>query len=249
MRLIAVANQKGRVGKTNLAGNLAAELAARGLRVVLVDLDPQATLTTWLLGRTEAIGTAEILLGETSATEALCDVPAFGLRLLASVPDRLRVTERTLAAEVGSERVLERALRGVEADAVLFDCPPSMGILTASALLASSAVVVPVTATFEGLDGLIQFRANLAKLAERYDRSLPAHIVATSYDARLRIAREAREAIVQLCGSDATAAAIRENVALREAVGHHVPIRTYRASSTGAADYAALATEVFNHAR
>lgn len=246
-KTVAVANQKGGVGKTNLAGNLAAELAARGHSVVLVDLDPQATLTTWLCGRLDAVGTAEVLLGEAKVADALLEVPAFGLRLLASVPDRMRVAERTLAADLGSERILARSLRGV-AGIVVCDCPPSMGILTASALLAASAVIVPTTATFEGLDGLAQFRTNLAKLCARYDLAVPMHVVATSYNARLALSHEAREAIGQLAGAAATTTVIRENVALREAIGHRQPIRTYRPGSTGAADYAALATEIFDHA-
>ena len=111
MLTLAIANQKGGVAKTNLTGNLWAEFAARGQRIVLVDLDPQATLTSWLLGRTNAPGTAEILLGEEEAARVLIDVPAFGLALIAAVPDRLRIAERTLSAQVASERTLRKALR------------------------------------------------------------------------------------------------------------------------------------------
>ncbi len=243
--VVAVANQKGGVGKTNLTGNLAAELAAQGCSVVVVDLDPQATLTAWLVGRSDVVGTAEVLLGEAKASDALLDVPTFGVRLLAAVPDRLRVADRTLASEVGSERRLAKALRGVEADVVLCDCPPSMGILTASALLACEVVLVPTTPTAEGIDGLTQFRENLARLSEAFDRELRARVVVTSYNDRLRLAREAREAISTIAGADLCGVVIRESVAVREAVGHRVPIRSYRPGNTGAADYAALAQEVF----
>jgi chromosome partitioning protein len=127
MRTLAVANQKGGVAKTNLTGNLAAELAALGHRVVAVDLDPQATLTTWLVGRTNARGSAEVLLGEEEAAAVVVAVPAFGVALLGAVPDRLRVAERTLAAQVGSERVFAKALRGLKTDFVITYRPDSTG--------------------------------------------------------------------------------------------------------------------------
>jgi chromosome partitioning protein len=245
--IIAIANQKGGVGKTNVTGNLAAELAARELRVVAIDLDAQATLTTWLVGRGEWIGTADVLEGKAKLHDTLLDAPAFGVRVLASVPVRMRQAEQVLAAEVGPERVLGRALRGLDADIVLMDCPPNMGIFTVSAILASTLVLAPVTPTVEALAGLTQLRESLEWLADRYERELPLRVVTTSYDARLRLAREARDAMPGLAGTGAVlATAIRENVALREAVGHQEPIRTYRPSSPGALDYAALTTEIFH---
>jgi chromosome partitioning protein len=126
--VLAIANQKGGVAKTNLTGNLGAELAAGGLRVLLIDIDPQATLTTWLMGRSNAPGTAEVLLGEADLAAVAVTISAFGVALAPAVPDRLRVAERTLGAQVGSERTLAKALRRLELDVVLIDCPPSMGI-------------------------------------------------------------------------------------------------------------------------
>jgi chromosome partitioning protein len=247
--VVAVANQKGGVGKTNVAGNVAAELASRGLRVVAIDLDPQATLTTWLLGRGDWLGTEDVLEGKVKLRDALLEAPAFGVRVLPSVPVRMRETEPVLAAKLGNERMLERALRGLDADVVLLDCPPSMGFFTHSAIVASTLVLAPVSPTVEALDGLAQLRASLTWFAETYERPFPLRVVTTSYDARLRIAREAREAMPALAGDGALLeTAIRENVALREAVGHQEPIRTYRPTSSGALDYAALTTEIFDHA-
>jgi chromosome partitioning protein len=243
--VVAVANQKGGVGKTNLAGNIAAELASEGRRVVAIDLDPQATLTTWAIGRANPLGTAEVLLGESPIASVVVEAPAFGFQLLASVPDRMRLVERQLASEFSSERRLERALRGYEADVVVIDCPPSMGILTASALAAADLVLVPTTATIEGIDGLAQFKTNLAKLVEAFERPIPMRVVATIVDARTRLAREALDAIRALVGNDLAQTVIRESVALREAVGYQQPIRTYRPGSTGADDYRSLAHEVF----
>jgi chromosome partitioning protein len=247
---LAIANQKGGVAKTNLTGNLGAELAARGQRVILVDLDPQATLTTWLLGRTNAPGTAEILLGEEEATHVLIDVPAFGLAIIAAVPDRLRIAERTLSAQVASERALSKALRRLETDVILIDCPPSMGVLTASALVAAtSGVIIPLAAAPEALDGYVQVTANLQRLRDALDLPIPiVAVVPTRFDHRLRIARDVLEAARGLCNGTLTSP-IRENVALRELFGHRQPIRTYRPESTGAADYAAVATEVLQRAQ
>lgn len=245
MLTLAIANQKGGVAKTNLTGNLGAEFAAHGKRVVLVDLDPQATLTTWILGRTNAPGTAEILLGEEEAAPLIIDAPAFGVGLIAAVPDRLRIAERTLSAQVASERTLGKALRRLDVDVILIDCPPSMGVLTASALVAAtSGVVIPLAAAPEALDGYVQVTANLQRLRDALD--LPISIVAvvpTRFDQRQRIAREVLEAARGLCNGTLTSP-IRENVALRELFGHRQPIRTYRPDSTGAADYAAVAAEV-----
>ena len=245
MIALAIANQKGGVAKTNLAGNLGAEFAAGGKRVVLVDLDPQATLTTWILGRANAAGTAEILLGEEEAAHVLIDAPAFGFGLIAAVPDRLRIAERTLSAQVASERTLARALRRLDADVVLIDCPPSMGVLTASAIVAAtSGVVIPLAAAPEALDGYVQVTANLQRLRDALDLPLPlVAVVPTRFDHRLRIARDVLEAARGLCNGTLTSP-IRENVALRELFGHRQPIRTYRPDSTGAADYAAVAAEV-----
>jgi chromosome partitioning protein len=246
---LAIANQKGGVAKTNLTGNLGAEFAAGGKRVVLVDLDPQATLTTWILGRTNAPGTAEILLGEEEAAGVVIDASAFGLGLIASVPDRLRIAERTLSAQVASERALGKALRRLDVDVILIDCPPSMGVLTASALVAAtSGVVIPLSAAPEALDGYVQVTANLQRLRDALDLPIPiVAVVPTRFDHRLRIARDVLEAARGLCNGTLTSP-IRENVALRELFGHRQPIRTYRPDSTGAADYATVAAEVLQRA-
>lgn len=249
--VIAITNQKGGSAKTNACGNLAAEFAALGRSVVLVDLDPQATLTRWACGPFEGAGTAEVLLGEGALPELLLDVPEFGAKLLPAVPRAMRAAERSLAAEVGGERGLANALRGAPADLVLVDCPPSMGILTASAIVAADAgTLVPVASSAEALDGLLQLQDNLRRLRVALDLPLPMlGVVLTRFDERTRIAREVADAVRSRAEGNVFDTTIREAVVLRELFGHKKSIRTYAPRSPSADDYHKLAQEVLRHVK
>jgi chromosome partitioning protein len=252
--IIAVTNQKGGSAKTNVAGNLGAEFAALGRSVVLVDCDPQATLTRWALGTYEGVGTAEALLGDGDLSELLIDVPEFGAqgvtpKLLPSSPRAMRAAERSLMAEFGAERGLAEMLGNIEADFVLLDCPPSMGVLTASAIVAAQAgVLVPIASSAEALDGLIQLQETLRRLRSGLRLPLPLlGIVLTRYDERTLIAREVAEAVRSLAEGAVFDATIREAVVLRELFGHQKPIRSYAPSSRSADDYRQLAQEILAH--
>ncbi len=244
MTLLAVANQEGRVARSGLTDNLGAEFTSLGNRVVLVDPDPQATRTSWLLGRINAPETAEIFMDEAAAADVLFEAHAIGNRMPA-VPDCLRITERTLSAPVGSERRPGKALRQIEADEIVMDCPPSMGILTASALVAAtSGVVIPLAAASETLDGYAQVTADLQRRRDALDLPIPiVAVVLTRVDQRLRIPRDVLDARCDLCNGTMTSS-IHENVALREFFGHRQPNRSYPPEPTSVADYAAVATEV-----
>jgi len=247
--IIAVSNQKGGSAKTNVTGNLAAEFAALGRAVVLVDLDPQATLTRWALGTYEGAGTAEVLLGEGALDELLVDAPEFGAKLLPASPRTMRAAERSLMAEFGAERGLAETLGNVAADLVLLDCPPSMGVLTASAIVAAQAgVLVPIASSAEALDGLIQLQDTLRRLRSGLRLPLPLlGVVLTRYDERTLIAREVAEAVRSLAEGAVFEATIREAVVLRELFGHQKPVRSYAPSSRSADDYCKLAQEILSH--
>lgn len=244
--VIAISNQKGGSAKTNVAGNLGAEFAALGRSVALVDCDPQATLTRWILGTYEGLGTAEVLLDEGNLSELLIDAPVFGVKLLPASPRAMRAAERSLMAEFGAERRLAETLRSVDADLVILDCPPSMGMLTVSAIIAADAgALVPLASSAEALDGLIQLQDTLRRLRSGLSLALPLlGIVLTRYDERTLIAREVAEAVRSLAEGAVFEATIREAVVLRELFGNQQPVRTYAPSSRSADDYKRLAQEV-----
>jgi chromosome partitioning protein len=250
--VVAVFNQKGGVGKSNVTANLAAEAAARGLRVLTIDLDPQATLTRGMLPRDAAeMGVAEVLLGRAEIGEVLQFVPNFGCWLLPAVPDALRYVERELTVVDGGHTPLRAALDAFRGAHVAFiDCPPSLGALSLNALFATGgkrgAILVPVQAAAESilglrdvLDVLDSSRATLGTDLEFFGALM------TQFDGRTTLANEMHEAVRAMCGS-VCGTIIRRNTKISEAYAHRQPVRKYAPRSFGAVDYRALADELIS---
>ena len=247
MRIIAVTNANGGVGKTTTTVNVAAALGERGQRALVVDLDPQGSASRWLgvdasgRGLLDAITTKSDLaaLAVPSSAPGVDIIP--GSRLLAGA-------DRMLAAEVGAEFFLRHALESLPPDRwqwVFLDCPPSMGILAVNALAAAAELLVPVEAHVMALDGLADLLGNVATVKERINPALKvAGLLVCRMDSRTRHAADVVDALRQKFGPLVFKSVIREGVRLAECPSHRLPITIYAPTSNGAADYRAAAKEL-----
>lgn len=248
-RILALANQKGGVGKTTTAINLGAALAARGRRVLLVDVDPQASLTDALGIDASALSKSiyDVLLGEVSLESIL--QPAAGLTVAPATID-LAAAEMQLISEVGRERLLTDALAPVVAafDDILIDCPPSLGLLTVNALTAADAVLIPVECHYLALRGLTQLVQSIEKIQKRANPRLRVlGVLPTMYDPRTVHEQEVLEELKGLF-PDRVFPPIRRSIRFAETALAGKPMLEYDPSHSGAQAYRSLAEEVLRAA-
>jgi chromosome partitioning protein len=244
--IIAVINEKGGVGKTTTVATLGHALAQRGLRVLLVDLDPQSNLTAWIGTETPPEATIANALADkgampyaigasTAGTASL----AYGSRAVADAADDLRASSPAPAL------ALRRALRGLDYDRILVDCPPGLGVLSVNALCAADELIIPVNSQAMALSGVAQLEATIAELsdAEVIQRAPLANLVLTMFDNRRALAREVRDYLAGRPGRvfDST---IRASARIAECYGHHQTIFDYAPREAVASDYTGLAQEV-----
>lgn len=245
MRILAITNQKGGSGKTTTAVNLAAALGEKGRRVLLVDLDPQASATAWLGVKDAGRGIYDVFTNNKTIESITLNTSNTGVTV-APASAWLVGVEKALAGEVGTETLLKRAIGKLKNyDYVILDCPPSLGLLTINALTAARELLIPVEAHVLALAGLAQLLETMEKVKERLNPTLAiAGILACRVDHRTRHAQDIEEQLRKRFGRQVYAATIRENIRLAEAPSFGQAILQYDSSSSGAADYRALATLV-----
>lgn len=247
MRIISIVNQKGGCGKTTTAINLAACLAMKERRVLLLDLDPQGHSSLGLGHRPEEASPNlyDVLCGETSLNEVLIPEIQTGLTI-APANLLLSAAEQYLTGGNDRERRLLNHLRDLHSpfDYILIDCPPSLGLLTINALRASDEAIVPVETSLFSLYGLTKLNETIEMIQENCSHLIDVRIILTMFNPRTRISQEIHREITHQFPSSIFKTVIRNTVRLREAASQGKPITSYAPGSIGFEDYNALAQEV-----
>jgi chromosome partitioning protein len=248
-RVIAIANQKGGVGKTTTAINLGASLAVAEKKTLVVDIDPQGNATSGLgLERRDTLPTIyDVLIGERPAREAVASAVHFPtLDLIPSTRD-LVGAEIELVEATNRETILRRALTEVREryDYVLVDCPPSLGLLTLNTLTAADSVLIPIQCEYYALEGLSQLLNTIRLVQKGLNPSLDIEgVLLTMYDRRLNLSKQVASEAREYFGAKVYRTAIPRNVRLAEAPSFGMPIVLYDVLSQGAQAYLQLAKEL-----
>ncbi|WP_281493556.1 ParA family protein [Ancylobacter koreensis] len=262
-RVLALANQKGGVGKTTTAINLGTALAAIGETVLIVDLDPQGNASTGLGidRRSRRVSTYDVLTGDVSLRQAILETAVPRLHIAPSTMD-LSGLELELAGERDRAYRLRDAIRALNAPSsdrnrneidytyVLIDCPPSLNLITVNAMAASNAILVPLQCEFFALEGLSQLLKTVEQVRSTLNPQLSIHgIVLTMFDARNNLSTQVVEDVRQFMGEKVYETIIPRNVRVSEAPSYGKPVLLYDLKCVGSQAYLRLASEIIQRER
>lgn len=246
MKKIAVVNQKGGTGKTTTAVNLAASLGMLDQKVLLIDLDPQASTSFWYGLKKQGQGLLDLFVDEKQAQEVVVKTEHKNLSIIPSSPVLVKV-EKALATEVGAEFILRDKLKKLkyDYDYVIFDCPPNLGTLSLNALTAADEVIIPVESRVMALYGLVQLLNTIKLVQSRLNPDLKIKgILPCRVDFRNNHSQEVLSQLKKRFENQIFNTFIRENITLAEASLKKMPITKFAPGSRGADDYNQLAWEV-----
>lgn len=248
-RIIAIANQKGGVGKTTTSINLSACLAELGKKVLVIDLDPQGNTTSGFgIDKEEMDNTVyELMLGECSIRESMTQVE--NIEHLSLIPSNVNLAgaEIELLGINEKEYILKNAVDYIrdDYDFIIIDCPPSLNMLTVNAMTTADSILVPIQCEYYALEGISQLIHTIDLVQERLNPNLKIDgVVFTMYDARTNLSSDVVDTVKENLNTTVYQTIIPRNVRLAEAPSHGLPINLYDAKSSGAESYRNLAKEI-----